>query len=268
MLPSRVMCLLSFFDVWGFNTGSSYISSRQSIMNFIIFIHILMVIFYSIQKILFTIFLYQTVPLVEAINELIQYSSAFGTYWLIIIDSLLLRREHRLFWTFFQNNEIKYFNSRAFQVRSFLVKFVAYLAICMTLFFSIYLLNDFAYSVVNFVYCALCLMCQIRCFYYIFCLKVLSFQLSLIDNESIRMKSLLHLENYSQLLRSREFYHEVYKMTLLLNEFFGWSHVALILYYFYKLLAEFNWCYAHIYEQPPLKFTSEYTLNFFFVFTH
>lgn len=167
ILSNQVMYLLGFFDFCGFNTGSSFVSNRRKIMNFIILIHISMAIFDTILKTRFIIKLYHSVSIVEVINDMIQYAGALCAYWLIIIESSLLHREHRLFWNIFECNA-QYFGTYAMHLRIFLLKIVGYVTVTAALYLSSCTLSDFAYTVLTSAYLALCLMSQIRCFYYIF----------------------------------------------------------------------------------------------------
>lgn len=246
MFPKGLQCILSFFDFCGYDTGASYLSGRRKMLYFINFIHILMAILCTIRKVILTIELNHLIRVIEVVNTSIQYSGALCTYWIIVLESMIHRQNHRLFWDCIQCNVCFY----AVPFQRFLLKFISYLSITVILYSSFFVSNNFQNLVDNFVYLILCSLCQIRSFYYIFCLEMMLYQLSAIESELKAMTTLLHLENeLHRFNRVREIYQKVFKMSVHLNDIFGCSQVSLILFCFFKLLTELNWFYAHFHEQ-------------------
>lgn len=114
--------------------------------------------------------------------------------------------------------------------------------------------------------------CQLRVFYYLFCLEVVNFQLKMIDNEVETMQNALNFtskKSTSYLIRIsetsifysfesqrlkwiREYFFRIYEMINLLNETFGWSQVAAISFCFHLLLTEIAWGYIHYMEMSWL----------------
>lgn len=128
-----------------------------------------------------------------------------------------------------------------------------------------------------FIYLALIIICQLRVFYYVFCLEILNWQFQMIQHELIIMKqrspnivdivggasnsvlqSRAHkANNFFDLNRMKwvnEYYGCIVEMTKLLNIIFGWSQFASILFKFYSLLTDLNWCYVSFNFFPTLKY--------------
>lgn len=212
---------------------------------------------FTIQNIRLIIFLYLSVPVVEVVNFLIQYSVGMYTYWIIIMESSFLQRDQKQFWTSFEYN-VKRFCSYPIDFKCYLLKFTTFLFTSVSLFFTINVLNDLQQSLDNFGYLMLYTICQIRGFYYIFCLKIMSFQVKSIESK-IKAITFFSVERQSyQFNQVREFYQKVHEMSLLLNNIFGWSHAALILFCFYKFMTEINWTHVHFHEQSTVEISGKY----------
>lgn len=51
-------------------------------------------------------------------------------------------------------------------------------------------------------------------------------------------------DRLQQLKWIRQYFHNVCCMTKCMNEMFGWSHIAAILFCYYFLLTDLTWCYT------------------------
>lgn len=98
MLPKRTIHLFYYFDACGFNSGLSKLSISKKSVNIINIVHILMATLFTLYKIRLIIKLLSLVQMVEVINFTLQYSVALYTYWIIIFNSNIQKRQHELFW--------------------------------------------------------------------------------------------------------------------------------------------------------------------------
>lgn len=197
----------------------------------------------------------------------IQYSASLYTYWLIILDSLLHRRAHQQFWEVLHQIDEHFSCQPKRVIHSYMLKFGVYIIKTISIMVIRLFVSSFVNFTVDFAYICLFIVCEIRMFYYLFCLEVLHYQMKMVESEVEIMMKILNLANirrnqslsmdvisacYSfetqRLKWIRGYFHCVYKMMYLLNEIFGWSHVAGISFCFYYILTETNWFYIHFSE--------------------
>lgn len=110
-------------------------------------------------------------------------------------------------------------------------------------------------------------MCEIRVFYYIFCIEVLHSQFRNIEHEfrthEIKIDFSTDLEVFK---RIRAHYQgTVYQMANLLNEIFGLSQVTGISFCFYIVLTEMNYLLVHYNDLSTVNTLGKFT-NFFLFF--
>lgn len=261
MLSNKIIRVLNFFDCFGYNSGSSRLLKYPKITCFISVVHISFATLFTFYKIHLTIMLLSSVRLVEVINDAMQLSLGIYTYWAIIFDSIRQKRKHQHFWRILAHINSSYCNGNEIQIQRFLRTFKAYMLIVDTIFFINYASNGFSGTIDYAIYLALNTICQVRIFYYIFCLEVVCFQLKIIE-EKLKEINILELKDrWHYLERIRKHYAKVYEMCINLNEIFGWSHVAITLYCFYKLLTELNWFYTSFHGEYRIINNSKLSLT-------
>lgn len=262
MLPQQIYHILVFFDAFGFNSGSTHLSKYQKI---IYLAHILLAMMFVLLEIKIIFEYYPLLALTESISEFLQYFAALSTYWLTIFDSVLQQRNHRHFWLILERIDISFCGQQSFKFRNYLVKFIVYsiktvVVIVLRLVFSLLIISVIA----DLAYTFLPIICEIRMFYYLFCLEVIHYQLNMVEKELIVMQRSFNVIAPNQLFQCsilkaspfytlelqrlkwiRDYFHCIYTMIDLLNNIFGWSHVAAISYCFYYTLTEINWLYLN-----------------------
>lgn len=269
MLPKQIVYIISFFDAFGYDSGSSTFSKNRKIVHFICFVHVSLAIVLTIFKFHLNVKYYSSLELPEAFSELLQYSTALYTYWLILMDSIVEQKSHHQFWTILQQIHVEFNNQQNFHCRRYLLKFVEFLSVVMAISIWKIATNPLVEFDVEIAYAILFEICLIRMFYYLFCLEIVQFQLNAIRHEMNSIKTLSdrsnhrkrkfshsfdaseHLHATKQLKWIRNYVECVYKMTQYLNEIFGYSHVAAILFFLYFVLTELNWIYIHNSEIQP-----------------
>lgn len=258
MLQRQIVYILRFFDIWGYLTGFTALSNSRNGSVCVIFGHIFFAVTFTLYEFYLITELSALIGVLNTINELIQYSSALYTYWLIILDSFNYRREHKLFWTLFQRIDDCFLKQNV-HLNGYLWQFVEYVLMSVVLYLLICTSNAFPKSNSVYVFIVLITICQIRVFYYIFCLKIVHHQLKTIENEVSMMKINLnivqmrqsHQWNVFESNRMRwvqEYHYCVSEMVELLNMCFGWSHAAAILFCFYSFATDLNWFYSNFHK--------------------
>lgn len=268
--------MLCYFDVCGSNSGSSRVSQNRLANYFIYFVHISMATFLTLFEFRLIADYYPSLGLTEAISESLEYSAALYTYWLIILDSLMHRQAHEIFWNTLHHID-RYFSCQPkYAIRSYMVKFYAYTIKTISMLVIRLTISSIAGFIIDFAYIVLFIVCEVRMFYYLYCLEILHMQLKIVESEVRTMRAILnatkfrecHLPNCNVITTCesfemqrmkwiREYFHCVHKMMSSLNIVFGWSHVGAIMFCFYYLLTESNWLYIHFNNIPDINRAGE-----------
>lgn len=209
---------------------------------------------------------------IEAISEYLEYTASLYAYWIIILESICQRQQQILLWKIQSPDRLqKSPIDRLYPIiffEFFLRKLLLIASSCLLYDSNITLnLNVFTYV----IYITPVLICKIRIFYYIFCLKVIHSQLEDIAND---LKD-LHYEtnNHSfddssayiyvarRLRVIRQNFQTVCKMIQLLNNIFGWSQVAAVLFCFYSQFSDWNFIYIHYGELTTLHLISNFIVS-------
>lgn len=262
MCLNQIINFLIFFDLCGFNTGSSNLSKNGKSKIFIFVVHILIAIYFStIQFHWFFVNYYASLTLNEALSELIQYLAALFSYWLIILDSYSQSKKHQHFWQTLQKIDKQFSCKIDYTFRIYLVKCIEFFTTILLTVFSCYVLRGYEWNAYDVPYFGFYQICHIRAFYYVFCLKIINFQLKVIENEVKIMKNIINSINMSKRFSDtysnyyvfelqrlkwiRRYFNCVNDMIACLNEIFGWSQVAVILFCLYLCVSDLNWFYIH-----------------------
>lgn len=247
MFPRRVKYMLTFFDIFGYNSGSSVLSNHRGIANFICFLHVLLALFFTLLTFYIKMRLTPHTRSVELLNNLLQYSSTIYMYWFTIWDSFYHWRAHHRFWSIFREINESFQSQRNFTYRTFILK--VFSVVCATIL-SIFIVQLTAKTSVTMndmiiINTILIKLCQIRIFYYLFCLEAINFQLKSIDNALKKLCERINCStgdndiNYFKWMQ--KYYHCVYEMAYLSNDIFNWSQVGAVSFCFYALLTDLNW---------------------------
>lgn len=259
MLPTKIVYILTVYDIWGYNTGSSKISKHRNIACFINFVHILLAIFLLWFTSKLVTNYYSVLTLTEAISEGIQYSTALYTYCFIIFDSIIYQHAHRNFWKLIEHIDVTFSSQQNLSFRSYKVKIIIFLIKVILTFMLRVIVHPFVSATIDSVYVTVFIICEVRMFYYLFCLDILFYQFEIVDNELKTMISSTNYAHKSEVFSSyrshlqqfkwiRKYFHCIHKLVHLLNKMFGWSQVAAISFSFYYLLTELNWYFIHFFQ--------------------
>lgn len=252
MLPKRIVFIVKIFDAFGYNSGLSNLSNNRKIQYFIFVVNFLSAILFTLCKFHLIVLFVPSFGLINAINELIQYTISLLSYWLIILDAILHRQAHRSLWNTLQQID-DIFHTQYPSFRIYLIQVIGHFSICSIGHFIIYTSNILAQSYLVFVYITLVYLCQIRVFYYVFCIKVVNAQLKSIKSKLIEM----HLSNvkrerndqqshgfYSfdrkQIKWIQNYFFYVSQTVESINITFGWSQAATILFCFLLFCHQFK----------------------------
>lgn len=244
--------VLNGFDICGYCTEASALTKYRKVNLLIFTVHYILAILFSYYGFQVFVELYPLIGLLETLNELVQYTVALFTYWLILFDSLRFRQKHRRFWQIVQRID-QHFCAQTEVLRSFSYKIIEYFPVTLCLYTMIFAMGATPQTGSVYIFFALIAICHLRVFYYMYCLQVVDWQLKMIENEIVVIKNNLpHVLNKRyrfDLNRFRwinQYYYCVIEMTVLLNDIFGVSQIALILLGFYSFLTNLNWFYMNV----------------------
>lgn len=275
MLPKQIDYILNFFDVFGYFTGSSSLAKYRKTQLLAFAVQISLAALSTLYQFQFAIELYELTGSLRTINEMLQYTIGLCTYWSIIFDSFLYRQKHKHFWNIFKKID-NFFCKQHICVRRYLCEILGYFLVSTILYVLAYISCGLPHIDGIFIYAGLIMICHLRAFYYVFCSEIVNWQLQMIERELIILKehsmnlvgvaatnSILHTHEAINLFDQKRFkwinkyYGCIVEMTELLNTIFGWSQVSSILFGFYSLLTDINYCYAYIDSFPSLGYLSK-----------
>lgn len=278
MLPKQIVCFLNFFDSFGYYSESSALAKYPKVKLLLFIIQILLATDFTLYFFRLVIEFHKFLSPLEIANEMLQYTMGLCTYWLIVFDSFYYRRKHRTFWKMLERIDT-HFCKQSISFRVYLCKFIEFFLVSIISYTFNYVFHAIPPIDGVFIYLALIVICQLRIFYYVFCVEIVNWQLQVIQQELIELKeycsnavvatannsnlrackSIRHF-NLKRLKWVNEYYGYVIEMTELLNTIFSWSQFPLILYGFYSLLTDLNWCYASLNLFPSQKYFGEWLL--------
>lgn len=251
MFPKRVKYMLTFFDAFGYNSGSSKLSSHRKVANLIGFLHLLLAIFFTCFTFYAKIQLSPSVQFLELLNHLLQYSSQLCQFWFTIWDSFHHWREHHRFWAVFEEIDKSFQSQNNFTCRLFMLKLFSIILATILSLLLYYLVFDTSSPHMNEILInqtILMKLCQFRIFYYLFCLEIINFQLKSIENALKKMNAQMNFPSIGNLYHFKwvqQYYRCVYEMSNLSNDIFDWSQIAAVIFCFYTFLTDLNWFCVH-----------------------
>lgn len=245
MFSRRVAFILKFFDFCGFFTEYSYSPAYQLVIYIVFILHICFAIFFTlfIGYVLFSI---KSLKLLDSINEFVQYQSSLHSYYILIIESYLHRKEQRCFWKIYkQINDKTNFECRSYSQK--LIEFFVVGLVTQSITFYLTYVNIsvwFAYAMLNIIN-------HFRLFYYIFYLELISSELEFIETKIKKMVELSRFSfEYCQQRNSyfrgiRVRYAVISELIGHLNKIFSSSNFSTMMYQFYFLFTSLNYAYLH-----------------------
>lgn len=264
MLPNRVKYLLTFFDAFGYNSGSSKLSSCRLSTNLINFSHFLLATFLT----WFTVYWNAQLPFaqfIELLNHSLSYLSSICMYWLTIWDSFHHWREHHRFWAIFLEINESFQPQHNFTCRPFIFKLFSVISTTfITVLIHFIVADSLETSRVIVTYTILVKLCQLRVFYFVFCLEVINFQLKSIEIVLKQMNEPINVQSNGSGTTKRfkwiqGYYYSVCEMATIMNDIFDWSQIAAVIFCFTTFITNLNWICVHFHEIPPLHFAGKYT---------
>lgn len=249
MLPNKVSCFLTFFDIFGYSSGASNLSKSSKIGCSILLVHIFLLTLCATYKSQLLFYFIVAFRPIEVVNGIFEYSCALYTYFFIVMDSLFYRNEHKLFWRIVGELSESHVHYQNQNYRSLTTKIVLHWCTSITWITLSCLTTsrNLQMYTMLFFFVFLIIMCEMRIFYFIFCIDVMCNQLKGI-NEKIKSYS---TETTIKLKKFKEYricYNSVYEMKNYLNKIFNLSQLVIISFCFYILLTDFNWVYSHYKE--------------------
>lgn len=286
MLPRKIERFLLFFDLFGFDSGSSRLYRYQTLCHLVKLVHIVTVVLLTSFTFSYFIDFYALYGIITAISQFLLYFSTLCTYWLILMDSFLHRRSHKHFWDTIQLINEHNSSQTRYALQTFTAKSIWFFVMSILLTALVFQMHNFGHFLINIAHFILIRILQIRIFYYLFCVEIVHFQFQLIENELKKDATESNESNgsnghncYSHQLShtshscfelkrlkcARECLHCVYEMKRNVNKIFGWSHLAGIFSCFYLLICDLSWLYIGFKKNEPFNFFGTVSHRFFFI---
>lgn len=264
MEPTWIKNLLKLYSLFGFHS-ISFARIGGRFFSFSVFlIHIGFCVWITYWAIETFQLKSLDINFLDAINFFLFYLIGVITYWIIIYDSYTKQNIQRTFWYNFNRINREFSAQTDLNKWQFLNAFTAfiliYFASCTILLFRV-LVGDRHTLHYGFL-----IVYDHRVIFYLLHLKVIIFQLKKIQNE---LKHIFeNVNNMHQCIDSvhkwmREYYRLVSEMTDHMNTAFGWSNLALTLFYIITSISYVNIIYGLI--MIPEKFARYIFSEFIFL---
>lgn len=276
MFPNHIIYQLVFYNILGFCTELSEISlnhrtRKRSTVIFVIHLLFLCMCVTLIGHFKPPSSLTKTkMDLLTVINDGVKVFSSVIVYYFVIVESYTKRHVQQQFWKIYIqiNRDQCNQNHANAMFRNYFKKFLLFFLFAIGMEMTVFLQISAKEFAITFVYIILVTMHQTRVFYYLFYVELLHYELKAIKNDlkemadasarSILMVTDNEWEIEDRILcekfkRLRKNYSLVYTLANCMNEVFGWSHLASIMYYFLLLLADLNYAYWHLYTNRNLQ---------------
>lgn len=194
----------------------------------------------------------------STLNLFIKYIMLFMCHCLVHLESFANRHIQRRFWNYFK--EITKFRREndKLPINLYILK---YINIVLVLIVSQYFLVpnstlDNIYTVILlFTYLYFSIICISRCFYYLFYVELMKFELQIILKQTDKMveinqneylwKMFVECDDFGKkcFQSVREHYLLTHALSNCVNDSFGWSQIAIVLFLFYNLIVDLVWTY-------------------------
>lgn len=276
-----IVILLKFFDFCGFQTESD-INAHKIRAKQMFLIHFVWIFTLTCFAISFSLKPKTETALPYWINLLLQFMNGIITNWIIIIESYKQRKIQRKFWHIYEQIKRHYKHCKQPILKVYSIVATQYFVVIIGIQF--FFLTYYMQHVENSWYFRLAyLTTQItyhyRIFYYIFYLEIIKFELNITKNEFKNMSiwTKFHstffqrknprIKKYSYRRNSwchsaikclyeknlKRIYGDcqlMYEMCECINQSFGMSSFATILYCFHMPLADGNWALHGLSKRP------------------
>lgn len=260
MLPKWIHYFLLYFEFSGFGSGLTIPHSRRSkSAHFILAFHIIFGVMTTVSLIKYLVTRLTRNDVL--VNDYIKICIAIIVYWCSIIELYSKREIQSQFWRQFIRIDEHFCTHRSVLLKKFLFCMTACL-FGMSIYFVgffvriVHLIPDKMFREFWTIFGILNIIDTNRLFCYLFYVKLLAYELKVIEREvknvtslhQINTKTIDEIENTGMTIIYqmhfkwvREYYHLVWKMTVNLNALFAWSNFPAVLLPFQLLLADINW---------------------------
>lgn len=248
MFPKWMNNILRYYSLFGFHFISCVKFGGKSTSALILLIQIGLCIWLSIWAFKAFVEEMTLITFLDAINFFLYYLTCASTYWLILYDSYTNQKILCAFWHNFIQISKKYSTQMDVNRWSFLNALIILLIIdsVMSGLAFYRALADSSDNVAHYHYLVIF---DQRTFFYLFHLKVITFQLQKIDSELqnfLERKTQFPSFTKEQYKWIRDYYRLISGMVDHMNNAFGVSNLALTLLNFHSAIAFSNFIYSQI----------------------
>lgn len=241
MFSIWIKLLLRFFDICGFCTEFQRRNSKWNrYCDFHIFLCHIFCAFtlttFAIQFSMQPLVLNDVLP--STVNNVLQNTVGMFVYWTIIIESYSIRTIQKRFWRLYERVRTSRSNCNDLWLRNYSIKLIEYSVTVLPIllyhmFFFINFVGNFFFFRLGYLFSTA--MYQYRVFYYLFYLEIIKyelkcirFKLHIVSPDGIKCDSMTS----NDLKFINQYYHWIHELSECINQIFGYSHFATILFCF------------------------------------
>lgn len=242
MASNKIYSILRVFDICGLVTGSLTKPKYKKIITNITIFHSLLASILTIHLGFKAYEYYSTLGIIDAINEILHFSTLLATYWIMLINSYMYRHKLNAFWIEY----VQIRHEHVFNSRLFLWMIVEFFAV-KVLTIAIFLYENNISLILMLPYLYVSYMSQIKVFHYLFYLRIMRSELTFIvhelDNSSGWQLNQCTIRRITEI---RYLHSSIHTLIDQFNGIHSWANVTALLCQFYTLLWTSNWVNLHI----------------------
>lgn len=238
MIPKSFAYLLKYYSLFGFYSISSMGIGKKHVNSLI---QIGLCMWCTFNTITTFIEAQAVLKYLDALNMLLYFVVSISAYWLIIYDSCARRSIQDAFWPNFTKIDKQFSLKNEEKIWIYLIDLIIPITfdiVISILSFSSETLSSTNHRIMHFF---LIYIIDHAITFYVLHLKVFTFQLA-----QIELKLQKEQINEVQLKWLRHNFQMIFEMSEHLNEIFGWSNLALILFSTLSFVAHLNLIYRII----------------------
>lgn len=266
MLAKWLFYLLRYFDIYSFCTGYRSTQVYARCVQLIFLFHLVSA---AVSSVLIIRYINRPMPdELGKVNDIVKFGGGLIVYWTSIVELYANRRAQQRFWRRLNDIDRHCCSHRSFILPGYLAK-VLFLQTTMLFIFFVNLLKivycDFEFLYFFYAFIFIVFVFLNRVFYYLFYVELIKCELEVIKCEAKIMVAKQRRSNWKRCRLHCCFEHErfkwlrmyyrcIFRISVHLNETFGWSNGSTILYAFQLTLTDVNWFYWKWYNNGFMGF--------------
>lgn len=245
MFSKSIICMLNLFSACGFHPEfNNRPSTKQQLISWLIFLfHIALAICLTLYNIKYFIWLGSKSSKLQTFSGLTEYFYATVTYWIILGESFVQRKNQQKLWKTFHEIDELFTKRNTQKYQMYFIKFIENIALYIITLMLIWMESILSFD----TFCAITLLltlCRFRLFFYLFYLELIKCELKTMEYKAgnILLRKGCRRNGVKYI---RQYYQLVYQLNDCINAIFGWSNLLSLLFGMCFIFTDITWLYFY-----------------------